>query len=191
MGAYWELIEATDDAQLEGVEDFEEMCWQPLVASAAEDPHFLIRFEFGEQRKDTTLKVFDASGQYEYEEVSKQSEKKGSKRTKKKGGKQDNKEKSIQRHSKTATGLLTEDENNPWTKHAYGNGDIATMLSDDSFWTLITPSTAARIKKLTKKEVPTVAKSERNMIYKYYDKIKGKAAVNEMMVREAMNRSKR
>ncbi|KKP01810.1 hypothetical protein THAR02_06066 [Trichoderma harzianum] len=191
VGAFWEFIEATDDAQLEGVEDFEEMCWQPLVASAAEDPHFLIRFEFGEQRKDTTLKVFDASGQYEYEEVSKQSEKKG--------GKQGNKEKSIhepstqeeniQRHSKTATGLLTEDENNPWTKHAYGNGDIATMLSDDSFWTIISPRMAARIKKTTKKEVPTVAKSERNMIYKYYDKIKDKAAVNEMMVRETMNRS--
>ncbi|KAL5085609.1 hypothetical protein Trisim1_010094 [Trichoderma cf. simile WF8] len=192
VGAYNELIEATDDAQLEGVEDFEEMCWQPLVATETEDPHFLIRFEFGKERKDTAVKVFDASGQYEYEEVSKQSEKKGSKRTKKKGGKQGNKEKSIhERHSKTATGLLTEDENNPWTKHAYGNGDIATMLSDDSLWTITSPRTAARIKKLTKKEVPTVAKSERNMIYKYYDKIKDKAAVDEMMVREAMNRSKR
>lgn len=99
VGAFWELIEATDDAQLEGVEDFEEMCWQPLVATETEDPHFLIRFEFGVQRKDTTLKVFDASGQYEYEEVSKQSEKKGSKRTKKKGGKQGNEERSIHESS--------------------------------------------------------------------------------------------
>ncbi|PTB48126.1 hypothetical protein M431DRAFT_525615 [Trichoderma harzianum CBS 226.95] len=203
VGAFWELIEATDDAQLEGVEDFEEMCWQPLVATETEDPHFLIRFEFGEERKDTALKVFDASGQYEYEEGSTQSQKKeikqsNSKRPQRSINKgsihEESKEQEsihdeniqeeiIQRHSKTATGLIIKDEKderNPWTKHAYGDCDIASMLSAISLNTVADFRMAARIRKSTKKEF--TKGDSKNMIYKYYAKRpNAKAGIEEMI----------
>lgn len=197
------MIEATDDAQLEGVENFEEICWQPLVASEKEDPHFLIRFEFGEHRKDTALKVFDASGQYEYEEDSTQSEKKEIKQSNSKRPKRNNnkgsiheeskeqesiheeniQEEIIKRYSETATGLITKDEkneNNPWTKHAYGDCDIASMLSAISLNTVANCGMAARIRKSIKKEF--TKGDSKNMIYKYYTKRpNAKAGIEEMI----------
>ncbi|KAL6808099.1 hypothetical protein J3E69DRAFT_378602 [Trichoderma sp. SZMC 28015] len=200
--AFWELVQATDDAQLEGVENFEEICWQPLVASAEEDPHFLIRFEFGEERKDTALKVFDAGGQYEYEESSTPSQKKETKLNNRKRPKRSNKEGSmheeskeqestheesiqeekIQSYSKTETGLIPKDEEdgNPWTEYAYGDGDIATMLSAISLNTLADSWMAARIRNYTEKEFEKGDST--TMIYKYYAKRRNaKAGIEEMI----------
>lgn len=200
LAALDELTQATDDAQLEGVENFEEICWQPLVAFAEQDPHFLIRFEFGEQRKDTVLKVFDASGQYEYEEDNMQSEKKEIKQSISKRPRRSNKnesiheeskeqesiheentkEENIQRYRIIERGLITKDENNPWTKHAYGDCDIASMLSAISLNTVADFRMAARIRKSTKKEF--TKGDSTNMIYKYYAKRPNAKAGNEEMI---------
>ncbi|OPB46581.1 hypothetical protein A0O28_0067030 [Trichoderma guizhouense] len=200
VGAFWELIEATDDAQLEGVENFEDICWQPLVASAEEDPHFLIRFEFGEERKDTALKVFDANGQHEYEEGSTQSEKKETKQnnserpkgSNKKGSiheeskeqerihEENSQEENIRRCRKTERGLITKDDHNPWTKHAYSDCDIATMLSAISLNTVADSKMAVRIGGQTGREF--TKGDSTNMIYKYYTKRRNaKAGIEEMI----------
>ncbi|QYT02763.1 hypothetical protein H0G86_009755 [Trichoderma simmonsii] len=183
LAALDELTQATDDAQLEGVENFEEICWQPLVASEQQDPHFLVRFEFGDQRQDTTIKVFDDSGRYEYEymEESEQDNKEG-------GMEEEGKQEKIrQRCKKTETKLFSENQHEPWTKHVYGDSAIASMLSATSLGTVANSRMAARIRKSTKK-IFTKGDSK-NMIYKYYVK-HSKAGIEEMIIWNEQNKHK-
>lgn len=135
VNAYNKLRQSFDDAQVDSMNDFKKVCWQPLVASDKQDPQYLIRFEFGEQRADTVLQVFNDNGQFEYI----------------KNGKD---------VTETATKLLAEDEQNPWTKHAFGKWDIATMLSADSLRTPTDPKLGARVKKSSGKKRPGSKKCE-------------------------------
>lgn len=183
LAAFDELTQANDDAQLEGVENFEEICWQPLVASAEQDPHFLVRFEFGDQREDTTIKIFDDSGQYEYEYME-ESEQGNGQGGMEEEGKQ---EKIRQRCKKTETKLFSENQHEPWTKHVYGDSAIASMLSATSLGTVADSRMATRIRKSTKEEF--TKGDSKNMIYKYYVK-HSKAGIEEMIVWNAQNKNK-
>ncbi|KAL6810221.1 hypothetical protein V8C40DRAFT_133605 [Trichoderma camerunense] len=183
LAALDELTQATDDAQLEGVENFEEICWQPLVASEEEDPHFLVRFEFGDQREDTTIKIFDDSGRYEYEYMEESEQGNGQ------GGMEEEgrQEKIRQRCKKTEMKLFSENQHEPWTKHVYGDSAIASMLSATSLGTVADSRMAARIRKSTKKEF--TKGDSTNMIYKYYVK-HSKAGIEEMILWNEQNKHK-
>ncbi|KAL7959083.1 hypothetical protein V8C34DRAFT_313570 [Trichoderma compactum] len=122
--AFHEIREAFDDAQLEGVEDFRKVCWQLVVGSEHEDPHFL---------------VFDDSGGYEYEYMEKSEQvvkEEGEQGNKAEGRQEEGKQEDIQRFRKIETGIFAEDKQKPWAKYAYGDCAIASMLCPESLWTL-------------------------------------------------------
>ncbi|KAL7919279.1 hypothetical protein ACQKWADRAFT_329930 [Trichoderma austrokoningii] len=135
VDAYSELHQNFDTARVASMNDFSKVCWQRIVASAKEDPHYLIRFDFGECREDTVMQVFNDNGRIEYI-------KQGKKVTENK------------------TNLLAVDEQKPWTKHAFGKWDIATMLAAESRTTPYDAKVGARIKKSSGKNLPGPNKRE-------------------------------
>lgn len=48
------------EAQLEGANQYADICWQPIISEA--NPHYLIRFVFGDSGKDTSIDVFNDDG---------------------------------------------------------------------------------------------------------------------------------
>ncbi|TFA99564.1 hypothetical protein CCMA1212_008579 [Trichoderma ghanense] len=168
-----EMTETTDDAQLEGVGDFEAICWQPVTTTEAEDPHFLIRFKFGGQRQDTVVQVYDDSGRFEYvKKPAKVSEDSGQREGAKTDSQvrddndQDGEVVIVEQSEARPTKLLAEDDQNPWTKYAYGECAIVTMLSAESIETPVEPELGARAAKFYGKGGP------KNMVFQYYSKRK-------------------
>ncbi|PTB62069.1 hypothetical protein BBK36DRAFT_1145146 [Trichoderma citrinoviride] len=170
--AHNELIETTDDAQLEGVENFEEICWQPLPALQTEDPHFLIRFEFGDRRENTVLQVFDDSGQFEYVKKAVQVDN-GSDQVELQVEPVELQVEPVEQSEAIPTGRLAADDHSPWAKYAYGECAIATMLSEESLKTALESKRGARAKKSSGKNMTEPPKREpENMVFKYYNKRK-------------------
>ncbi|KAK1238472.1 hypothetical protein MKX07_006618 [Trichoderma sp. CBMAI-0711] len=173
-----EWKEANDDAQLEGVEDFEAICWQPLTASETEDPHFLIRFDFTDQRGTTAVQVFDDNGQFQYvkkpqvpDGSGQHEEVKAASPTMPKGSWRDRPVQIVEQSAAERMKLLVEDDQNPWIRYAYSECAIATMLSDDYLRATFQPKQSARAKKSSGKK--TISKGEpKNMVFKYYTKRK-------------------
>ncbi|KAH0494692.1 hypothetical protein TgHK011_008283 [Trichoderma gracile] len=158
-----EVAEAADDTQQEGVEDFRTICWQPLPVSESDDPHFIIRFEFNNRRQDTVVQVFDDSGKIQYVKKPSQAHNgSGQQKVVQKaaptpeGGQGGGSVEPVKQSETKPTGLLVEDDQNPWTKYAYGECAIATMLSTESIETPVKPTLGAR--------------GPKNMVFQYYEK---------------------
>ncbi|KAL7807167.1 hypothetical protein V8C44DRAFT_337868 [Trichoderma aethiopicum] len=191
--AFKEVAEAADDTKQEGLEDFRSICWQPLPASEEDDPHFIIRFEFGDRRQDTVVQVFDDSGRTQYmkkplQDPNATSQHKEVKAASAmlKGSQQDRPLEMVKQSQAHLTGLLVEDNRNPWTRYAYGECAIATMLSDESIETIVKPALGA---------CPVVSYGQRgpaNIVFKYYFKREAAAqGIRELIELVRVHKQKR
>ncbi|KAG6038680.1 hypothetical protein E4U41_003891 [Claviceps citrina] len=62
--AWLRWVETVYAAQREGSQQYEEICWQPIVNEG--NPHYLLSFSFEENGKQSKIEVFTDDGEYQF-----------------------------------------------------------------------------------------------------------------------------